>query len=60
MVVRNETFDTEMIDLKIILDPTFITMLGVRGLKVPFIQKGLMCLSFLQTDEPNYFPELEV
>ena len=49
-----------MIDLKIILDPTFITMLGVRGLKVPFIQKGLMCLSFLQTDEPNYFPELEV
>ena len=21
-------------------------------------RKGLMCLSFLQTDEPNYFPEL--
>ena len=28
-------------------------------LKVAFIQKGLMRLSFLQTDEPNYFPELE-
>ena len=30
-----------------------------RSLKVAFIQKGLMPLSFLQTDEPNYFPELE-
>ena len=28
-------------------------------LKVAFIQKGLMLLSFLQTDEPNYFSELE-
>ena len=28
-------------------------------LKVAFSQKGLMRLSFLQTDEPNYFPELE-
>ena len=28
-------------------------------LKVAFIQKGLMRLSFLQTDKPNYFPELE-
>ena len=27
-------------------------------LKVAFIQKGLMNLSFLQTDEPNYSPEL--
>ena len=27
-------------------------------LKVAFIQKGLVNLSFLQTDEPNYFPEL--
>ena len=29
-------------------------------LKVAFSQKGLICLSFLQTDEPNYFPELEI
>ena len=28
-------------------------------LKVAFSQKGLMRLSFLQTDKPNYFPELE-
>ena len=28
-------------------------------LKVAFSQKGLMHSSFLQTDEPNYFPELE-
>ena len=27
--------------------------------KVAFIQKGLMRLSFLKTDEPDYFPELE-
>ena len=27
-------------------------------LKVAFIQKELVNLSFLQTDEPNYFPEL--
>ena len=32
---------------------------SVQHLKVAFIQKGLMRLSFLQTDEPNYFPELE-
>ena len=28
-------------------------------LKVAFSQKGLIRFSFLQTDEPNYFPELE-
>ena len=28
------------------------------ALKVAFIQKVLKCLSYLQTDEPNYFPEL--
>ena len=28
-------------------------------LKVAFIQKGLMTLSFLQTDKPNYFLKLE-
>ena len=28
-------------------------------LQVAFIQKGLMHLPFLQTDEPYYFPELE-
>ena len=28
-------------------------------LKVAFSQKGLMRYSFLQTDKPNYFPELE-
>ena len=27
--------------------------------KVGFFQKGLMNLSFLQTNEPNYFPELK-
>ena len=31
----------------------------LKFLKVAFSQKGLMRLSFLQTDEPNYFPELE-
>ena len=29
-------------------------------LKVAFIQKLLMRSSNLQTDEPNYFPELEI
>jgi hypothetical protein len=28
-------------------------------IKVAFIQKVLMHLSFPQTDEPDYFPELE-
>ena len=28
-------------------------------LKVAFSQKGLMRLSFLQIDEPNFFPEQE-
>ena len=28
-------------------------------IKVAFIQKGLMRLSFLQTGKPNYFPELK-
>jgi len=28
-------------------------------LKVAFSQKGMMRSSFLQTDEPNHFPELE-
>ena len=31
----------------------------VLFLKVALIQKGLMRFSFLQTDEPKYFPELE-
>ena len=31
----------------------------ISNLKVAFIQKGLMCLSFLQTYEPNYFPKLD-
>ena len=31
----------------------------IATLKVAFSQKGLMCSSFLQTDEPKYFPELE-
>ena len=35
----------------------FLTMVVL--LKVAFSQKGLMRLSFLQIDEPNYFPELE-
>ena len=35
------------------------TKLRRIALKVAFIQEGLMRLSFLQTDEPNYFPELE-
>ena len=29
------------------------------NLEVAFIEKGLMCLSFPQTEEQNYFPELE-
>ena len=33
--------------------------LDSKLLNVAFIQKGLMRLSFLQIDEPNYFPELE-
>ena len=32
---------------------------GVGAPQVAFSQKGLMRSSFLQTDEPNYFPELE-
>ena len=31
----------------------------LKNLKVAFIQKGPMNLSFLQTDKPNYFPELK-
>ena len=30
------------------------------ALKVAFIQKVLKSLSYLQTDEPNYFPELKI
>ena len=30
-----------------------------KVVKVAFSQKGLMRSSFLQIDEPNYFPELE-
>ena len=40
--------------LKRAVNPNLPTLL-----KVVFIQKGLMRLSFLQTDKPNYFPELE-
>ena len=29
-------------------------------LKVAFIQRVLIHLSYPQTDEPNYFPELEI
>ena len=32
---------------------------NILVLKVAFIQKGLVNLIFLQTDEPNYFPELK-
>ena len=31
----------------------------LHNIKVAFIQKGLMISSFLQTEEPNYFPELK-
>ena len=31
----------------------------IPSLKVAFIRKVLMCLSYLQTDGPNYFPELK-
>ena len=34
-------------------------LIHVWFLKVAFIQKGLVNLSFLQTDVPNYFPELK-
>ena len=33
--------------------------LSATALKVALIQKVLMHLSFLQTDKPYYFPELE-
>ena len=36
-----------------------IVMLKQEPLKVAFSQKGLMHLSFLQADKPNYFLELE-
>ena len=32
---------------------------SVQFFKVALIQKGLVDLSFLQVDEPNYFPELK-
>ena len=35
------------------------TNYNVFLLKAALIQKWLMGLSFLQTDKPNYFPELE-
>ena len=37
----------------------FFVKISWIGLRVAFSQKRLMRLSFLQTDEPNYFPELE-
>ena len=42
--------------------PSISLKIKARGslLKVAFSQKGLMGLSFLQTDEPNYFPKLKV
>ena len=36
-----------------------ILLSKIRVLKVAFIQKGLVRLSFPQTDEPNYFPDVE-
>ena len=36
-----------------------LTCLFTAALKVAFAQNGLMCFSFLETDEPNYFPGLE-
>jgi hypothetical protein len=36
----------------------FVTKWQLK-LKVAFSQKGLLGSSFLQADEPNYFPELE-
>ena len=35
------------------------TSIDGNGVKVAFSQKVLMRLSFLQTDKPNYFPELK-
>ena len=40
-------------------DNLFAFSYTVHSYKVVFIQKGLMRLSFLQTDKPNYFPELD-
>ena len=37
----------------------FFSKCLIYHLKVAFSQKGLMRSSFLQTDKPNYFPELE-
>ena len=38
---------------------SFVWFCTGEKLKVAFIQKGLMCFSFLQTDKTNYFPELK-
>ena len=35
------------------------TLFELNWVKVAFIQKAWMNLSFLQTDKPHYFPELE-
>ena len=35
------------------------SIFGTSSINMAFSQKGLMRLSFLQTDKPNYFPELE-
>ena len=37
----------------------FFPRLYLDWLKMAFIQKGLMNLSFPRTDQPNYFPELD-
>ena len=59
---KNKIADNSLATLKFentIIRTDIVWFHGLCYLKVAFIQKGLMRLSFLQTDEPNYFPELE-
>ena len=46
--------------LKVFISNLNIALTVRYKLKVAFIQKGLMRLSFLQTGKPHYFPELKI
>ena len=48
-----------VISFKFVICHQLSNVLMTYLLKVAFIQKAWMNLSFLQTDKPHYFPELE-
>ena len=62
ILIKFEMYTVMTTKTTIIMTTTYLGPLGLvcsqkTLIKVAFIQKVLMCFSYLQTDEPNYFPE---